>query len=141
MRLAQTGRWTGRSRPATFDVTPDSWWGTRDRSWGVRPVGEPEPAGIRTEGQMQGFWNYAPMQFEDHSILYMVNEHDDGTRVIEEAIRIWNDPDRPTEHLGRPEHDAVITPGTRHIERRRCASRMRRGGAFEIRDEPLLDAG
>ena len=31
----------------TFRVTPDRWWGTRDRSWGVRPVGEPEHPGIR----------------------------------------------------------------------------------------------
>ena len=61
-------------------------------------------------------WNYAPMQFDDHSILYIVNEHDDGNRELEEAVRIWNDPDREPEWLGRPEHDAVITPGTRHIE-------------------------
>ena len=31
------------------------------------------------------------MQFGDHSILYMLNETDDGRRVLEEAIRIWND--------------------------------------------------
>ncbi len=73
---------------------------------------------------MTGMWNYAPMQFEDHSILYMVNEHDDGTRVIEESVRIWNDPERDPEHLGRPEHDAVVTPGTRHIEQLHVCSRM-----------------
>ena len=141
MRLAQTGKWSGTitTGDTTFDVTPDSWWGTRDRSWGVRPVGEEEPAGIRTEGQMVGMWNYAPMQFEDHSILYMVNEHDDGTRAIEEATRIWNDPDRPTEHLGRPEHDAVITPGTRHVESSVLRFPDAPGGSFEIAVTPLQD--
>ncbi len=141
MRLAQTGQWSGSitTGDTTFEVTPDRWWGTRDRSWGVRPVGEEEPAGIRTEGQMTGMWNYAPMQFEDHSILYMLNEHGDGTRAIEEATRIWNDPDRPTEHLGRPEHRAVLTPGTRNIESSVLSFPEAPGGALEISVTPLLD--
>ena len=55
-----------------FAVTPDRWWGTRDRSWGVRPVGEAEPPGIRRRRRsMAGMWNYFPMQFDDHSILYI----------------------------------------------------------------------
>jgi hypothetical protein len=142
MRLAQTGRWSGHIEldGHRFEVTPEHWWGTRDRSWGVRPVGEPEPPGIRTEGQMQGFWNYVPMQFEDHSILYMVNEHDDGTRVIEEATRIWSDPTREPEHLGRPEHDAVLTPGTRYVSGSTLRFPEAPGGGFEIGVQPLLDA-
>jgi hypothetical protein len=102
-RFAQTGRWSGVLRVGDehFDVTPDRWWGTRDRSWGVRPVGEPEPAGIRgAEGQMTGMWNYSPMQFEDHSILYILNETNAGERPLEEAVRIWSDPARPPEWLG-----------------------------------------
>ncbi|MCO5319298.1 MAG: hypothetical protein M9942_12770 [Microthrixaceae bacterium] len=142
MRLAQTGRWQGwiELDGRRFEVTPDRWWGTRDRSWGVRPVGEPEPPGIRTEGQMQGFWNYAPMQFEDHSILYMVNEHDDGERVLEEAVRIHADPALAPEPLGRPEHHAVLTPGTRRIESSRLSFPDAPGGAFEVEMEPLADA-
>ena len=94
-RFAQTGCWRGTLTigDETFTVTPDRWWGTRDRSWGVRPVGEPEHPGIRqAEGQMSGMWNYSPMQFRDYSILYILNETDDGERPLEEAVRIWNDP-------------------------------------------------
>ena len=141
MRLAQTIRWSGTimSGDTTYEVTPDRWWGTRDRSWGVRPVGEQEPAGIRTEGQMVGFWNYVPMQFEDHSILYMVNELPDGSRVLEEATRIWHDPDRTPEHLGRPEHEAVITPGTRHIESSTLRFPDAPEGEFSIQVTPVTD--
>lgn len=141
MRLAQTGRWSGTISAGgrSFDVTPESWWGTRDRSWGVRPVGEEEPAGIRTEGQMSGFWNYASMQFEDHSLLCMVNELDDGTRELEHAVRVWSDPDRPPEHLGRPDHDAVVTPGTRHVESSVLSFPEAPGGGFEVAVTPLLD--
>ena len=95
MRFAQTGYWTGALEVGgeRIDITPDRWWGTRDRSWGVRPVGEPEHPGIRKEeGQLGGMWNYAPMQFDDFSIVYIVNENDDG----EPADR-GGQP-----HLGRP---------------------------------------
>jgi len=93
MRLAQTGCWSGTLTVdgETFAVTPDRWWahaiarGASGRS-ASRASGHPRP-----EGQLTGMWNYSPMQFGDHSILYMLNETDDGRRVLEEAIRIWND--------------------------------------------------
>ena len=34
-----------RSAVTRLAVTDDRWVGTRDRSWGIRPVGEPEPPG------------------------------------------------------------------------------------------------
>ncbi len=119
-RFAQLGAWTGWVRVGDdeIEVTPDRWMGTRDRSWGVRPVGEPEPPGIRgDEGQMSGMWNYFPARFDEYSLVYMLNETERGDRTIEEAVRIWDDPDRGTEWLGRPEHEHVVTSGTRLIER------------------------
>jgi len=142
MRFAQTGCWTGSLEVdgESFAITPDRWKGTRDRSWGVRPVGEAEPAGIREEiGQMVGFWNYAPMQFDDFSILYIVQEEPDGHRTIEEAVRIWADPDRDPEWLGRPEFEHRLEPGTRLIA---TPSTLRfpeaPGGAFDVRVTPLM---
>ena len=80
-RFAQTGYWEGtiEVEGETITVTPDRWKGTRDRSWGVRPVGEAEPAGVRgTTPSMAGMWNYAPMQFDDYSLLYIVQEEPTG---------------------------------------------------------------
>ena len=115
-RLAQTGNWTGSLTAGgiTFDVTPDRWRGCRDRSWGVRPVGEKEPDGIRQDvATMAGMWNYMPMQFDDHSILYLCHEEPSGARPLEEAVRIWADPSKGLEWLGRPEWDHTTIPGTR----------------------------
>lgn len=107
LRFAQTGCWSGSLwvDGVEYEVTPDRWKGSRDRSWGIRPVGEAEPLGIH-EGTpiMEGMWNYCPMQFDDFSIIYIVNEHNDGSRVLEEAVRVWKDPEREPEWLGRPEH-------------------------------------
>jgi hypothetical protein len=143
MRLAQTGCWTGSLTVAgeTFAVTPDRWWGTRDRSWGVRPVGEAEHPGIRgPEGQLTGMWNYSPMQFADHAMLYMLNETDDGRRILEEAVRVWNDPTREPEWLGRPEYEHVLTAGTRMIERSTIRFPHAPGGALVVTATPLLTA-
>jgi hypothetical protein len=121
MRMSQTGCWSGTINVAgaRFEVTPDRWWGSRDRSWGVRPVGEPEPPGIAASKIPGGFfWNYAPMQFPDFSILYIVQEETDGRRVLEEAVRVWPESTgRAPEHLGVPSHDIEWASGTRVAKR------------------------
>ena len=140
-RFAQTGCWSGSLRIGgeRFEVTPDRWWGTRDRSWGVRPVGEPEHPGIRQgELSMSGMWNYSPMQFADHSILYILQETNAGVRELEEAVRIWSDPARPIEQLGRPEYEHALVRGTRLIERSTLRFPQAPGGGFEVKVTPLV---
>jgi hypothetical protein len=117
-RFAQTGVWQGRLEigDERFDVTPELWWGGRDRSWGVRPVGEPEPPGRpRSEG---GFlWLYGTMQFDGFTILFIVQEDASGRRSLEQAVRIWPEstghPPQPFEDLV---HDLSFAPGTRRVE-------------------------
>jgi hypothetical protein len=140
-RFAQTGRWSGTLRVADerFDVTPERWWGTRDRSWGVRPVGEPEPPGIQAgTPSMSGMWNYFPMQFADHSILYICQETNAGTRELEEAVRVWNDPARPAEHLGRPEWEHRFVSGTRILRGSTLRFPAAPGGGLSVACTPLL---
>jgi hypothetical protein len=118
-RLAQTGYWSGTLSIGGTDiaVTPDACWGNRDRSWGVRPVGEPETDGIRQgELVLGGMWNYFPMQFEDHTIMYICHERDDGERPLVQGERVWTDGAREIEDLGRSEHHHHLIPGTRVID-------------------------
>ncbi|TDC43231.1 hypothetical protein E1281_35335 [Actinomadura sp. KC345] len=137
-RIAQTGRWTGTITVdgETIDVTPDHWWGSRDRSWGIRPVGEPEPPGIQANNAGTFYWLYTPMQFEDHSILCIVQEDEKGRRVLEEATRVW--PDREPEYLGRPEYIPVYAEGTREVVTATLRFAPPGGEAFEIRATPIL---
>jgi hypothetical protein len=140
-RFAQLGRWSGTLSVAGEQVriTPDRWWGSRDRSWGVRPVGEPEHAGIRQgEGAMSGMWNYFPMQFDDHAILYICQETSAGERELEEGVRVWADPQRPPDHLGRPEWRHELAQGTRLLRGSTIAFPDAPGGRLEVRCTPLL---
>jgi hypothetical protein len=105
-RLAQMGSWSGTLEVAgqQLSVDPSTTWGSRDRSWGVRPVGEKEPEGIyRDTYRPGGMWSYFPMRFEDHSIFYICSEGADGSRSLEQAERVWLD--GRVEQLGRTEHE------------------------------------
>lgn len=144
-RFAQTGFWSGTVTVdgETTELTGDRWRGTRDRSWGVRPVGEPEPPGIQATGvagPMMSMWNYDPMQFDDYSIVYICAERPDGSRDLENATRIWNDPARPMDHLGRPEHEHEFVSGTRIIKRSKLSFPFAPGGAIEIEVTPLIES-
>ena len=120
-RYAQVGGWEGRLTVAGkhYDVTPDRWQGARDRSWGVRPVGEREHPGIKVRQATDGHGfrhDWLPMQFADHMLKVQIDQDADGNRFVEESMRVWNtDLDRPIEHLGRPEVDIDYISGTREI--------------------------
>lgn len=129
MRFLQTGSWTGTLLVdgEEVSITPDRFWGNRDRSWGVRPVGEPEPGGAPTTGTSGFFWNYFVVRFPSSTIVYMAQEDGFGRRTLEEGVRLL--PDGSVEHLGRPEHALRFAPGTR----------MCTGATITFRDGLVLD--
>jgi hypothetical protein len=111
-RFAQTGTWHGSMRTPGGDVDVDGWPGTRDRSWGIRPVGAPEGAGRPSD--LQGFWwMWAPLRFDDSTVLTVVQELPDGFRTLTDAVRVWHDSGR-VEQLGWPEVEIGYASGTRH---------------------------
>jgi hypothetical protein len=116
-RFAQVGTWEGAMRVAGDELRVDSprWVGTRDRSWGIRPVGEPEPAGRNADEPLDGFyWLYVPLRFEDFAVVVIVQELPDGFRTLNDATRIWRD--GRIEQLGWPRVEIDYRPGTRHPE-------------------------
>jgi len=117
-RFSQVGSWDGRLRVGDreFTVTGDRWSGARDRSWGIRPVGEPEPPGrAAAESAMGGFWwLYMPLRFESCAVTVIVQENPDGYRTLNDARRVW--PDGRVDQLGWPRLEISYRPGTRHPE-------------------------
>ena len=139
MRFAQTGCWEGwlTVDGSRHEATPDRWWGSRDRSWGIRPVGEPDPPGIGAARPLEGFyWVYAPMQFEDFSILCIRQDEPDGTPVLRQAVRVW--PDGRVDDLGRPELDLQLRDGTREVTGATWHLTETDGSPLEVEVEVLL---
>jgi hypothetical protein len=113
-RFAQVGTWSGTLSVDGDDlaVDPPMWVGTRDRSWGIRPVGEGEPAGRPADDPTAGlWWLYVPLRFEDFAVIVIVQEQPDGFRTLNDATRVW--PDGRVEQLGWPEVEIAYRSGTR----------------------------
>jgi hypothetical protein len=137
LRYTQTGRWSGTLTigERRFDVTPERWWGARDRSWGVRRVGEPEPVGAPVP-RATFYWNWAPVQFRDRSLLYTVSEDQDGARWHESVVLLPHDGGAPR-HLREVRHRLEFAPGTRIVTGGRVLFSGPDGDAHELALRPL----
>ena len=85
-RFTQHGTWEGTIRVAgaSIDVRPQKVYGVRDRSWGLRPIGEPEGG---APGMMpRVFWLWAPVHFDDGGTLAGLRERGRRRRI---TMRSW----------------------------------------------------
>jgi hypothetical protein len=98
-RLTQWGTWRGTIAVdgRELRVDPSDVPGTRDRSWGVRPVGQ-QVATNRPGRTPQAFWLWAPLHFGDRFTHLALHEHADGSRWLESALVLdpLPSPDAPT---------------------------------------------
>ena len=132
-RFAQVGSWSGvlRVDGDELAVAPDRWLGTRDRSWGIRPVGEPEPPGRASDEPTEGFWwLYVPLRFDDFALIVIAQEMPDGYRTLNDASRVWAD--GRVEQLGWPEVDIRYRSGSRHPEGATIRLTERGGKPLEV---------
>jgi hypothetical protein len=86
-RLTQWGTWQGTIAVDGVEmrIEPADVPGTRDRSWGVRPVG----AQVETNRPLTIptlFWLWAPLHFGDRFTHLALHENRDGSRWLETAM-------------------------------------------------------
>jgi len=74
-RLTQNGAYEGWIEVfgKRIEVKRDAFLGTRDRSWGVRPVGAADSQPVAPPPLPQFYWLWAPMNFDDCISLYHDN--------------------------------------------------------------------
>jgi hypothetical protein len=113
-RLTQFGAWDGwvEVDGERIDVSA-STWGTRDRSWGVRPVGERYGYGAPVMAP-QFFWVWAPFQFETCATHFDVNETDTGERWHEGGFVVPLASAQAPIARAHGEYVLQWAPGTRH---------------------------
>jgi hypothetical protein len=148
-RFAQFGRWQGQIRYAgrTLPIDVARVFGTKDRSWGIRPVGEPETGGAPPTRMPQVFFLWAPLHWRDRCTHFGVFEdgdgrmwHSDGSIVpaYAEPDQIPGVEDPGREPMGAVEHDIVYEPGTRRAKSARIALISKAGQRHDIELEPVL---
>ena len=142
-RYSQVGEWSGTLEVAGehYDVTPDRWRGARDHSWGVRGVGEPEPAGIRASQAAAGFGffhTWVPLQLDDCLLKLFAEEDKDGGRLVEESVKIGSlASGGAIEAMGAPTFNYKYKSGTRELERATIEFTDPSGKPVEIQATPL----
>jgi hypothetical protein len=114
-RLTQWGTWEGSFRSGDTALTSAGTPGTRDRSWGVRAVGEPL-GGAPPAQPPQFFWLWAPLHFDDHCTHLALVDDAAGRHVYESACTVPllpADETAPIEHARTANVDVEWEPGAR----------------------------
>jgi hypothetical protein len=134
-RATQFVRWSGELSAGGDPVDlSHGASGMKDRSWGVRPVGQ-RLASAPVEGSDQMFFLWAPLHFDELCLHYMVHEDAEGTPwsetagmlpVIADGAPVFG-PGEDLRPVRAVRHDLRWAPGLR-----RCA------GATLTLDDPSI---
>ena len=123
-RFDQFGRWSGMIHTPDGDIAVDDkvCLGTKDRSWGVRGVGEPETGGAPPKTLPSAFFLWAPIHWQDHITHAIFFDGPRGEALVREGIvapLYPTEADVPGVEDGRDErmatarHRVDYHPGTR----------------------------
>jgi hypothetical protein len=122
-RFDQFGCWSGvvEHPDGRFEVDDSAWYGTKDRSWGVRRVGETETGGAPVAPQ-SFFFLWAPLIWDDHITHAIFFDGARGEPLVREGITaplFAKEADIPDALEGTDErmvsaaHRVAYHPGTR----------------------------
>ena len=141
-RFAQLGSWSGHLEVdgEMITVDPETWIGSRDRSWGIRPIGAGDPQPTVPPVPPQFFWLWSPCSFEDGSLFFHTNDDAHGrpwnTRAVWSADGCAQD---GHEHFDFPKMQIEWKSGTRYAKKATVALDDRDPQAGSVTFEPLYE--
>jgi hypothetical protein len=132
-RMTQNVLASGTVRVGSEEHAVSRWTGTRDRSWGVRPVGAPDSQPPAAAPQF--FWLWAPLNFDRYCLYAHTNDDADGAGWNRSARLV--DLETATEQrLIAPRFHIDWKPGTRRAAAARLDATTETGEALEVRMAP-----
>ncbi|MEB2285710.1 MAG: hypothetical protein B6D46_09125 [Polyangiaceae bacterium UTPRO1] len=139
-RLTQFGTWEGRLTvgDASVALAPAAVLGCRDRSWGVRLVGEPEGGAPGMPPQF--YWLWAPINFDDVCVHFDVNEDGEGRRwhANGNLARVGDFTEGGVEYLQAVAQQVRWRPGTRRARAAKIVLTPHRRPPLTLELEPLF---
>jgi hypothetical protein len=146
-RMTQWGTWSGRINAAGAEIALDRVNGTKDRSWGVRPIGAPTPAAPEMT-LPQIFFLWAPINWDDCCTHFLCFERANGDRWVgSQAVLDLIGPNDPTfgpaandgiHHLAGTVWNIDWAPGLRRSQGATLRLLRHDGAEERIELEPLL---
>ena len=120
-RFIQNGTYEGQFKlnGKTIDVKPatqhdNGFFGTRDRSWGIRPIGNTDSQPVAPLRPPQYFWIWAPVNFGDMAIALALAENEDGLAISHSAMA-FDFKTKTQIPLEFVKYNLDFKPNTRHI--------------------------
>ena len=98
--------------------------GTRDRSWGIRPIGARDAQELAPPQPGQFFWIWSPSNFPDGSFFFHTNDEASGEPWNRRAVWVRDGANAET-------HTEIKDSEHHHRLEERHAARQGRGGAPE----------
>jgi hypothetical protein len=122
-RMTGNGDWEGALtvNGQTITLSPASTRGTRDRSWGIRPIGAADPQPPAGGLLNQFYWLWTPANFDGHAVYFHTNDDEYG--------RPWNRRAVVVPLGGEPvefeniDIDVTYRPGSRRVDRAQLTMR------------------
>ena len=116
-RLTQNGAYQGflSVGDRRIDIAPELVTGTRDRSWGVRPIGLADPQGAAPPRPPQFYWLWSPLNFSDRFMLYHINADGSGKPWNTASVIGPVDEGAPL-HMAECRSRITYKSGTRHAK-------------------------
>lgn len=135
-RMTQNGSYAGWLEVDGARTDVNGWLGTRDRSWGIRPIGAPDAQPPSPPIAPQFFWLWSPCAMADGDLYAHTNDDEHG--------RFWNRRAafRPLgggiadeRHFDQADYRIGWKPGSRHAQSAELTLRDASGEtrvAFEV---------
>lgn len=116
-RMTQNGGWSGTigCDSKNYSLDQATHLGTRDRSWGIRPVGAPDSQPPPAGNMPQFYWLWTPLNFARHAVFFHSNDDGEG--------KPWNRRgviaplDGAAREYDAPRCDVDYRSGTRRVSR------------------------
>jgi len=116
-RLTQNGRYTGWIELDGKRERVDGHVGTRDRSWGIRPVGAQDSQPATPPALPQFFWLWSPCNFEHGSLFCHTNDDAAGQPWNRRAVFAADGSSEvEQQHFAEARYDIQWRSGTRRAQ-------------------------
>ena len=115
-RMTQNGRWEGviKLDGEVINVNVQEWSGTRDRSWGVRPIGAADGNPTLPFEMPQFYWIWTPANFQNKSFFFHVNDDAHGHPWNTRAVMVGDSTNAAAHtHMARCHAEVSYVSGTR----------------------------
>lgn len=136
-RLTQNGHWQGWIEVDGTRHDLSGAVGTRDRSWGIRPIGASDPQPTVPQMVPQFYWLWSPVNFEGGSLYFHVNADQHGRPWNTRAV--WCPDGAAPEDMLESEDchmETQLMQGTRHASFAHLRATLPDGRQLEASFEP-----